>query len=93
MHTKGPWQISHKTKQGIFIVTKNKYLTCIAHCDTLERDDNARLIATAPELLTTLKELKEQAVKDAEKYAPEGNEPIWAFIEDAQDAITKAERG
>jgi len=31
-----------------------------------------------------------QAVKDAEEYAPEGNEPIWAFISDASTAIHKA---
>jgi hypothetical protein len=54
---------------------------------------NARLIAAAPELLSAIKALMNRALKDAEHYAPEGNEPIWAFIADASDAIAKAKRG
>lgn len=41
-------------------------------------------------LLDALKALMQHAVKDAENYAPNGNEPIWAFISDASDAIAKA---
>ena len=51
---------------------------------------NARLIAAAPDLLDALKALMQRCVKDAEHYAPDGNEPIWAFISDASDAICKA---
>jgi hypothetical protein len=51
---------------------------------------NAHLIAAAPELLSAIKALMNRALKDAEHYAPEGNEPIWAFIADASDAIAKA---
>ena len=50
----------------------------------------ACLIATAPDLLDALKALMQRSVKDAEHYAPDGNEPIWAFISDASDAIEKA---
>ena len=52
---------------------------------------NARLIAAAPELLAALQGMMRQAVKDAEGYATSGNEPIWAWIADASDAIAKAE--
>jgi len=58
-----------------------------------ETEANARLIATAPELLSALETLMQRAVKDAEHYAPDGNEPIWAFIMDASDAIAKATGG
>ena len=47
--------------------------------------------AAAPELLEALKALRDRSAKDAETYAPSGNEPIWGFIEDATDAIAKAE--
>ena len=51
----------------------------------------ARLIAAAPELLAALRGLMQQAAKDAEGYAREGSEPIWAWIADASDIIAKAE--
>jgi hypothetical protein len=50
----------------------------------------AHLISAAPDLLSALEGLMKRAVKDAEHYAPDGNEPIWAFISDASDAICKA---
>ena len=53
----------------------------------------AHLFAAAPDLLSALEGLMKRAVKDAEHYAPDGNEPIWAFISDASDAICKAKRG
>jgi hypothetical protein len=52
---------------------------------------NANLVAASPDLLAALKGLMQRAVKDAEKYAQNGNEPIWAYISDASDAIAKAE--
>lgn len=57
-----------------------------------ESADRAWLAVNSHEsLLKALKELTERVAKDAEKYAPEGNEPVWAFIVDAADAIAKAE--
>ena len=53
---------------------------------------NTNLIAAAPNLLYEIKALMERAAQDAETYAPNGNEPIWAYIEDAADAIANAEK-
>ena len=52
---------------------------------------HTNLIAAAPNLLYKIKALMERAAQDAETYAPNGNEPIWAYIADAADAITAAE--
>lgn len=38
-------------------------------------------------LRLALRELVNRAVVDAEKFQPEGNEPIWAYIENASDAL------
>jgi hypothetical protein len=54
---------------------------------------NAHWIAKAKTYETTRETLMQRAVKDAEHYAPDGNEPIWAFIMDASDAIAKATGG
>ena len=54
---------------------------------------NAHLIAAAPDLLSALENLMARCVKDAEHYAPDGWESIWAFISDASDAIAKAKGG
>jgi hypothetical protein len=51
---------------------------------------NARIIAAAPDLLSALENLMARCVKDAEHYAADGNEAIWAYISDASDAIAKA---
>ena len=53
-------------------------------------EKTAHLFASAPDLLSALEGLMKRCVKDAEHYAPDGNEPIWAFISDASDAICKA---
>jgi hypothetical protein len=69
----------------------------VAHCTnplvtmSSERSEaNARLISAAPDLLSALENLMARCVKDAEHYAPDGNEAIWAYISDASDAIAKA---
>lgn len=50
-----------------------------------------QLEAQNAQLLQALKNLNSRAARDAEIYAPEGNEPIWAFIQDAADAIAETE--
>lgn len=104
-HTPGPWHIGSGNGEGS-IFAKNGRMrletggtTLYAICHNVstwnidEDNANARLIAAAPQMLEALQALMQQAVKDAEHYAPDGNEPIWAFIMDASDAIAKATRG
>lgn len=52
---------------------------------------DADLLAAAPAMYEALQSLMNRAVIDAETYAPEGNEPIWAFISDASTALAAAE--
>lgn len=102
-YTPAPWKMD-KEELKTSVTEGIKYLYCISSeseergwiADVVDTcngrtEANARLIAAAPELLEALKAIMQRAVKDAEKYAPEGNEPIWAFISDASDAIQKAE--
>ena len=56
----------------------------------LEQKANADLIAASPLLYEVLHNLVGRVATDAETYAPNGNEPIWAFIADASDALAKA---
>ena len=88
LHT-GPFPLHITQNDDHFVVVTNQG----NHYAKTFDPSAARLIAAAPDLLDALKALMQQAVKDAEQYAPDGNEPIWAFISDASDAISKAERG
>ena len=82
-HTPAPWRKSNISPH--IYGPQNEYL---AIC---EDPQNALLIASAPELLAALRGLMNQAAKDAERYAKDGSEPIWAWIADASDIIAKAE--
>ena len=83
LHTPGPWK--HDSTWGIIKYGKTEI--CALHSGNLA---NAHLISAAPDLLSALENLMARCVKDAEHYAPDGNESIWAFISDASDAIAKA---
>lgn len=86
---KGPFPLHITQNDDHFVVITNQG----NHYAKTFDPSAARLIAAAPDLLNALKALMKCAVRDAEHYAPDGNEPIWAFISDASDAISKAERG
>jgi len=99
-HTPGPWRIQaykHSLSPSFGIMAPAGHFVAKVHPldnthkRNAEADANACLIASAPVLLQALRELMERAAKDAENYAKEGNEPIWAFISDASDAIAQAE--
>jgi hypothetical protein len=97
-HTPGPWTINKVCPWTINHLLydeplDNKNVVCRMPDRNPETEANAQLIAAAPELLSALETLMQRAVKDAEHYAPDGNEPIWAFIMDASNAIAKATRG
>jgi hypothetical protein len=89
LHTPGPWQVSPYGN----ITSKSLTVASVEQIDFVtesEKQANARLIAAAPDLLSALENLMARCVKDAEHYAPDGNEAIWAYISDASDAICKA---
>ena len=88
-HTPGEWK-THTEGEKTGILTGNN-VEHLATCYGFRKEQNARLIAAAPEMLATLRGLMNQAAKDAEGYAPDGSEPIWAWISDASDIIAKAE--
>jgi len=103
-HTSPPWEavktdsntiriISYSSPDPFTIKAKGLLNTIctITHPHwSQEAEANAKLIAAAPVLLAALEGLMQQAARDAEVYAPEGNEPIWAYIYDAYDALFKA---
>ena len=60
--------------------------------------EEVQLVKAAPELLEALKGLAKEAGKLAEKFDVDGNghsgtATIWGLLEDANDAIAKAEGG
>jgi hypothetical protein len=83
LRTPGPWK--YDSTWGIIKYGKSEI--CALHSGNLA---NAHLISAAPDLLSALENLMARCVKDAEHYAPDGNEAIWAYISDASDAIAKA---
>ena len=88
-HTPAPWQVSPYGN----ITSKSGKIASVEQMPgnyESEKQANAHLIASAPDLLSALEGLMKRCVKDAEHYAPDGNEPIWAFISDASDALCKA---
>ena len=98
-HTPGPWEETD-TEDYIDIDSGCERICSVYVSDSFgseyspeeiaNKKANAKLISAAPELLEALQCLMSRVAKDAESYAQEGNEPIWAFIEDANDAICKA---
>lgn len=82
-HTPGPWK--HDSTWGL--IKHGKTEICALHSGNIA---NAHLISAAPYLLSALENLMARCVKDAEHYAPDGWESIWAYISDASDAIAKA---
>jgi hypothetical protein len=84
---KGPFPLHITQNDDAFVVITNQG----NHYAKTFDPSAARLIAAAPDLLNALKALMQRSTKDAEHYAPDGNEPIWAFISDASDAIAKAD--
>jgi hypothetical protein len=88
-HTPGPWKF---TEYGVYSGKAQWIARTPSYEKSEKRTADFCLIAAAPDLLSAIKALMNRAVKDAEHYAPEGNEPIWAFIADASDAIAKAQK-
>jgi len=90
-HTNSPWHLGKRAGNPAIYGKDGTEIAEILQNLTPEWRENARLIAAAPEMLEALRGLMNQAAKDAEGYAPDGSEPIWAWINDASDIIAKAE--
>ena len=68
-HTKGPWKYEPETKT-IRAIPSNYWLASMDSWDgAVDNEANARLIASAPELLEALREAK-QILERAKQYFP-----------------------
>lgn len=50
-------------------------------------------MSAQPDLLEACRNLMGEAVKIAENFKIDAARPVWAYIEDAADALAKAEKG
>ena len=55
MHTKGPWRLNGKRVEYGPIIAGDGFCVAIVSRDPREAEENARLIAAAPELLEAMK--------------------------------------
>ena len=92
-HTPGPWTFTkaHENEDDtdpayapFYVEADPFYIAGVAGRDLAEAEDNARLIAAAPELLNALKRL-EQAITHPDKAEQ------FAAVEAARAAILRAE--
>jgi hypothetical protein len=96
-HTPGPWKVA-KAKNGrryVYSTDNFPVISWPAYRSGAEREANARLIASAPDLLAerdallkALKEIKALAYQAAER--PQGGE-LWTIQAEADDAIALLE--
>lgn len=84
-HTPGPWRVVHTADDRTFIDTEESNDSFIAQVDrnAPEYEDNAQLIAAAPELLEALKRIIE--------WDDTGCDPSRAVLRAARAIIAKAE--
>jgi hypothetical protein len=95
-YTKGPWIVEMDAhgrgrikSNGCWIATT---WTCTDDDNSVRypAQANARLMSAAPKLYEALRALVKCAVKLAENETTDAAAPIWAHIEDANEAIRKA---
>ena len=95
-HTQGPWTIQYSTNdyEGNLIYANRVVAATIteeASEATPEDEANARLLATAPELLAALRQMMEWEGGEPGKYIDYDDEQraneVW---QDAEEAIAKA---
>lgn len=83
-HTNGPW--SYKEQWGYYKIHSEDEGVSVVHGIDSKSEANANLIATAPELLSALKEMM-AVFQDHEQYDEESAEVVSI----ARAAIAKAE--
>lgn len=97
-YTKGPWEVKqYENRQGeisILIASGPHSIVAVINQGFVrppvkEVYANANLIAAAPELLVTLKELADASVESKYGYPP--HDRIVQALMDAKEAIAKAE--
>lgn len=88
-HTPAPWKI-HTEKGKIGILTENN-VDHLATCYGFRKEQNARLIAAAPEMLAVLNAIKTQAEFSANTFPnTPGRGDFLAIARWAEAAIAKA---
>lgn len=87
-HTRGPWSVSYESFDGnglrwVNVIARDavRQIALVAHADTHEGGQNARLIATAPEMLARLEKIVN---------APPDSPRLYDEIESAIPVILKA---
>lgn len=83
-HTPGPWSQMQDGDEPYWCVGMNGKGPQHGHCMVYTNEDDARLVAAAPELLAALKSVASQ-----HSHIETANMPEW--LEAVEDAIAKAE--
>lgn len=90
-HTPGPWEVG---EEGEILAGSSEFLVATAYHGRPAQEANARLIAAAPELLKTVKELVslvcDSGLGTISEYLPVNPESIER-IKRARQAIARAE--
>jgi len=98
-HTQAPWKVQQNSKSFDVMTADGRHCICSnfgCYATQEEKEANAQLIASAPELLEALEaslKLNELHFSIAEKFTPEfcdGNSPLEKAIKSAKEAIAKA---
>ena len=85
-HTPGPWRFRLSAHNGCYYVEDKDWLVAEVAGQNVENEHNARLIASAPDLLEALK-----AVRCFYENAKHLSGDEDAILEEARAAIAKAE--
>ena len=87
-HAPGPWH-TLKNNAGLQVASSSSLVVCfLKNCDKEHREANARLIATAPELLEALQALLGWEEAEIKHFGATGPD-AW-IMEMARAAIAKA---
>lgn len=92
-HTPGPWEVGQNS-QKTWVQGVGNLVGChLRNCDRKHRNNNARLIAAAPELLAALLAMIEgdkEAIADADRFGIPFPDELLTSYHQACAAIHKA---
>lgn len=90
-HTPGPWSYGFDGCDGVFFLPEVHASANSPHGASVDREEDARLIATAPDLLAACKALLKAGEEDG-RYLAICQQDEWvAAVRLAIDAIARAE--